>query len=44
MNMTSIALELNQENKIYKIWILIHLEFLKNSRNEVIYCNYKFTI
>jgi hypothetical protein len=33
MNMTFVALELNQENKNYKIWIQIHFEFLKNSRN-----------
>jgi hypothetical protein len=44
MNMTFVALELNQENKTYKIWILTHLEFLENSRNGVIYCNYKFSI
>jgi hypothetical protein len=44
MNMTSIALELNLKNKAYKIRILIHFEFLKNSRNWVIYCNYKLSI
>ena len=33
MNMTSIALELNLEKKTYKIWILIHLNFLKFLRN-----------
>jgi hypothetical protein len=44
MNITSIALELNLENKTYKIWILIHFEFLKNLRNIVVYCNYKFSI
>jgi hypothetical protein len=44
MNMTFIALELNWENKANRILILIHFEFLDNSRNWVIYCNYKFSI
>jgi hypothetical protein len=40
MSLTSIALELNHENKAYKIYIPIHIKFLRIFFNWMVYYNY----